>query len=191
MSTADLQSLLRLFTAANDLKMLPRTGWLFAGVAAPESLADHTCAVSLYTLLLCGQINVDPAAQGLAQPLDVERSVAMALVHDLAESVLTDLPKRSTAVIGESVKHAAEKEVLAALFADISHGSHYMELWEEYQAASTPEAKLVKDVDKLEMVIQALRYSQRGHQNLQEFWKEQTWHYPIGRELYETLLQQR
>lgn len=33
-------------------------------------------------------------------------------------------------------------------------------LWEEYEAASTPEALLVKDFDKFEMIMQALEYEQ-------------------------------
>jgi putative hydrolase of HD superfamily len=33
-------------------------------------------------------------------------------------------------------------------------------LWEEYEAAATPEALLVKDFDKFEMIVQALEYEQ-------------------------------
>lgn len=34
------------------------------------------------------------------------------------------------------------------------------ELWREYEANSSPEAKVVKDFDKLEMILQALEYEQ-------------------------------
>jgi putative hydrolase of HD superfamily len=33
-------------------------------------------------------------------------------------------------------------------------------LWEEYEVAATPEALLVKDFDKFEMIMQALEYEQ-------------------------------
>jgi putative hydrolase of HD superfamily len=90
------------------LKQFPRTGWLFAGVAQPESVADHSFVLSWVALLLAEQINLAYHAQGLDQPLDVAKIAQIALVHDLAESILTDLPKRSTDLLGKAVKHQAE-----------------------------------------------------------------------------------
>lgn len=183
-----MSSLLRIFRTANLLKSLPRTGWLFAGVVQPESLADHTCLVAIYALSLAEAVNADPAAQGLASPLNVERVLSLALLHDLAESVLTDLPKRSAEALGAEAKHGAEARIIAGLLADLPRGEHYATLWQEYDSASTPEARLVKDVDKLEMVLQSVRYSERGHTNLQEFRTGHTWHYPISRSLFEEMI---
>jgi len=180
-------SLLSLFRTANHLKSLPRTGWLFAGVAQPESLADHTCLVALYALFLAEAINENPAAQRLEHPLNVERVVSLALIHDLAESVLTDLPKRSTEALGAEAKHRAEEQIVADLLAQIPSGKRYVALWREYDAASTPEARLVKDVDKLEMVMQSVRYAERGHTNMHEFRTGHAWHYPISQTLFEQL----
>lgn len=180
--------LLDLFRTANALKSLPRTGWLFAGVAQPESLADHTCLVAIYTLFLAEAINADPEAEGLESLLDVGRALSLALIHDLAESVLTDLPKRSAAVLGAAAKHGAEEYIMADLLADLPGGERYIALWREYDAGSTPEARLVKDVDKLEMVVQAIRYSQRGHTNLREFCTGHTWHYAISHSLFAALM---
>jgi len=36
-------------------------------------------------------------------------------------------------------------------------------LWEEYEARETPEAKLVKDLDRLELVLQAGEYERGGY----------------------------
>jgi putative hydrolases of HD superfamily len=183
-----MSSLLCLFRTANHLKSLPRTGWLFAGVVQPESLADHTCLVAIYALFLAEAVNADPAAQGLASPLNIERVLSLALIHDLAESVLTDLPKRSAEVVGAEVKHAAEERIVVDLLAGLPGGERYVEMWREYDSASTPEARLVKDVDKLEMVLQSLRYSERGHTNLQEFRAGHRWHYSISRSLFEEMI---
>lgn len=182
-----MSSLLSLFRTANHLKSLPRTGWLFAGVVHPESLADHTCLVAIYALFLAEAVNADPAAQGVTSPLNVERVLALALLHDLAESVLTDLPKRSAEALGAEAKHGAEAHIIAGLLADLPRGEHYTALWQEYDDASTPEARLVKDVDKLEMVLQSLRYGERGHTNLDEFRAGHSWHYPISRSLFEEM----
>jgi len=47
---------------------------------------------------------------------------------------------------------------------------------------------LVKDVDKLEMVLQSVRYSERGHTNLDEFRAGHSWHYAISRSLFEEMI---
>ena len=183
-----MSSLLSLLRTANHLKSLPRTGWLFAGVGQPESLADHTCLVAIYALFLAEAVNADPAAQGLASPLNVERILSLALLHDLAESVLTDLPKRSAGALGTEAKHAAEARIIAELLAEQPRGEHYVALWQEYDSAATPEARLVKDVDKLEMVFQSVCYGERGHTNLREFRIGHNWHYPISRSLFEEII---
>ncbi len=42
-------------------------------------------------------------------------------------------------------------------------------LWHEYEDQSTPESHLVKDFDKLEMIIQAHEYEQAQCLTLQQF----------------------
>jgi putative hydrolase of HD superfamily len=37
-------------------------------------------------------------------------------------------------------------------------GKEIYDLWTEYETFSTPEARLVKDFDKLEMIVQAFEY---------------------------------
>jgi putative hydrolase of HD superfamily len=171
----------------NDLKRLPRTGWLLAGIRAPESIADHCLATALLALFLADVVNQDWASQGLTRPLDRERLLQIALLHDLAESQLTDLPKRSADLLGREVKHEAERRALEQIFAGTALATHYVALWAEYAAGETPEAKLVRDADKLEMAHQALRYTAQGQRNLQEFWQQASWHFPISAKLFAQL----
>ncbi len=186
-----MEPLLNWLDHANMLKRLPRTGWLLAGVQPCESVADHTCATALLALGMAATINAAPAAHGLAQPLDTGRVVSLALLHDLAEAVLTDLPKRSSNLLGADVKHAAEAQTMATLTADLANGADFAQLWREYDAASTPEARLVRDADKLEMVHQALHYAQRGQRNLDEFWLGHRWHYELSANLFACLQSSR
>lgn len=39
-------------------------------------------------------------------------------------------------------------------------GEEALQLWREYAADETPEARFVKDIDKLELIIQAVEYEQ-------------------------------
>jgi putative hydrolase of HD superfamily len=181
------QSILSFLDHVNDLKQLPRMGWLLAGVASPESVADHTCAVALLALALSEQINEDWQAEGLAHPLDVGRVLRVALLHDLAESILTDLPKRSSDLIGKPVKHAAEATAIQRILVGLPQHDEWLALWSEYDAASTPEARLVRDADKLEMIHQATRYMRRGQTNLGEFLRDHVWSYRLCEQLQAVL----
>jgi len=75
------------------------------------------------------------------------------------------------------------------LLTGLPGGAGYAARWRAYEAASTPEARLVKDADKLEMVHQARRYARRGHGNLDEFCREPRWYYDVSRQLYLALVQ--
>jgi len=77
--------------------------------------------------------------------------------------------------------------VLQQLFRQMPNGDHYVACWQEYADGATPEGRLVRDADKLEMIHQALCYEQGGQRNLGEFWQEQSWHYPASRSLLEEL----
>ncbi|MBE2236351.1 MAG: HD family hydrolase [Caldilineaceae bacterium] len=178
---------LSLLAHASILKRLPRTGWLLNGVTPCESVADHTTGVALLTLALAGAINADWQRAGLARPIDAGRAVMLATLHDLAESVITDLPKRSAQLIGSAAKHGAETAAFTTILADLPAADDYATLWAEYDAASSPEARLVHDADALEMVHQAWQYARAGHRTLDEFWCGHRWHFGLCEHLFEVL----
>jgi putative hydrolase of HD superfamily len=186
-----MPAILEYLEHVNVLKRLPRTGWLLNGVIPCESVADHSCAVALLTLGLAETVNEDWAAEGLVRPLDVGQIVTIAVVHDLAEGLLTDLPKRSTELLGKAAKHAAEAKAMAIILGAVANGDKYARLWEDYNSAATPEARLVRDADKLEMVHQALVYERAGQNTLQEFWEVGEWHYAASAHVYADLRRQR
>ncbi len=182
--------LLRFLDHVNDLKQLPRTGWLLAGVALPESVADHTCAVALLSLALAEEINRDWQSEGLSCALDVGQVMRVALFHDLAESILTDLPKRSSDLMGKHIKHDAEARAMTHIVDGLGGRELALAAWQSYDDASTPEARLVRDADKLEMAHQALRYMRRGHTNLGEFLSGRRWNYGLCERLHDILCEQ-
>lgn len=183
-----LASVVTMLDAANDLKQLPRMGWLLAGVANAESVAAHAYATTVLALALAQAINQAPASQGLTSPLAITRVLQIALLHDLAESIVTDLPKRATETLGEDAKHAAERAAWQQLAGDSALLADWALLWQEYESGATPEARLVRDVDKLEMIHQALRYTESGNRRLKEFLDDRAWAYPVSSRLRQTLL---
>lgn len=43
--------------------------------------------------------------------------------------------------------------------------NEYLEIWNEYQENTSPESKIIHQIDKLEMALQAKIYQNEGHSN--------------------------
>jgi putative hydrolase of HD superfamily len=169
--------MLRFFRTAGKLKETARAGWALRGIGRPESVADHTFRVCLLALVLSR--DADP-------PLDRERCLAIALVHDLAESLVGDITPYDGVSVAE--KHRREREAMERLCA-MAGDDEILRLWEEYQAAQTAEACFVKDLDKLETVLQAAEYeASRGAElgEFREMGEARDW-LPATRPLHEAL----
>ena len=90
------------------------------------------------------------------------RKLKIAMLHDLPEALVGDsmpgeLPRR-TKLVKERI---AMERLLKSFPRELR--SEYKHLWEEYVRGSTPEADLVKQVDKLELILQAREYEREGY----------------------------
>ena len=93
--------------------------------------------------------------------LNSEKIIKMALLHDLAESVIGDItPDQITKNEKINKENLAMKQILKNLPSKIAEP--YFEIWNEYQKNSSQEAKLIHDIDKLEMAFQAKFYQNNG-----------------------------
>jgi putative hydrolase of HD superfamily len=153
MTKHDLDNLHRTLARAANLKQVKRAGWLRCGVdaAACESVADHTFGVALLALLLPRVATPD---------LDRDRCVRLALVHDLAESVVGDITPHDH--IDPADKHRREGQAIRELCATLGGDDELLALWLEFEAGETAEAKVVRELDVIEMAMQARRYERTG-----------------------------
>ncbi|ASJ02954.1 oxetanocin [Thermococcus profundus] len=154
-------SLLNLFIEAGNLKKLRRSGWVLRGIPNPESIADHSFRTALITLFLADEL------RNRGVDVDVEKAVKMALLHDLGEARITDIPMPAQ---GYFDKVSGERKALRDILKPTKRAEEYLELFEEYESESTLEGKLVKFADKLEMLVQACEYERAGFNALDEFW---------------------
>lgn len=53
-------------------------------------------------------------------------------------------------------------EYFCSLLGETPQSCEIRDLWQEYEDVSSPEANLVKDLDKFEMIVQALEYEKCG-----------------------------
>lgn len=98
--------------------------------------------------------------------LDRMRCVTMALVHDLAECIVGDIAPSDG--VSKHEKHKREAQAMAQLEAALAPinpnaAREICDLWREYEAAETKEARAVKDIDKFEMILQAYEYERESH----------------------------
>jgi putative hydrolases of HD superfamily len=138
-----LHGILDFLRAAESLKTATRSGWTTAG--EPESVAEHTWRLCLMAVVLHPQF----------PDVDFARLVKICIVHDLGEAIGGDIPAPEQARRGAS-KSGDERRDLVALLEPLPEArrSEILGLWDEYEAAETPEARLAKGLDKLETILQ-------------------------------------
>jgi putative hydrolase of HD superfamily len=99
----------------------------------------------------------------------LNKVLKIALIHDVAEAVYGDVTPYDD--ISRNDKSNGEKEAIQKIFEDFPNKGKYISLWKEYENGDTDEAKFVKQVDKLEMALQASVYGHQGLNNLEEFYE--------------------
>jgi len=151
-------SFLEPLLALQPLEWLQRTGWVQRGIAAPETIAGHVLG-SCHAILALGP-RVDP-------PIDVERAVVLALVHDAPEALIGDWPRTAARLLPEGAKARVEelaaREVLGRLSADAQ------ERFAEFRAQATREARFARLCERLQLGVRLIGYLRLGIGGLEEF----------------------
>ena len=143
MSTdVELDGIIAFLRTAERLKSTPRSGWTTAGER--ESVAAHTWRLSLMAAVLSDRF----------PGIDLARLLKICLIHDLGEALHGDVPAPQQSA--EAGKAAREREDLQSVLAPLPERlrEELAALWDEYEAARTPEAQLAKGLDKLETILQ-------------------------------------
>lgn len=138
------------------LDRLQRVGFSLRGVAAPESISEHL----FHLAFLVWTVGRESPEIELAKALEI------ALVHDLAEVRLGDLPRTAALYLPAGVKAAAERAILADVLAPLPGAAAALA---EYQEGGSREARLVAVCDKLQLLVKAFTYRQAGHPAMEEF----------------------
>lgn len=156
----NIHPLIKMYFEFNHLKNLYRQGWLKQDIPIDkcESVADHSFGVAVLAFII---------AREYFPNLDSNRILHMALLHDVGEVYAGDFTPADNVTPQE--KRKQEKQSLEKIFSKLPSGERYLELWKEFEDGSSREAQLVRDVDLLEMKLQACVYERQGYSNLQDF----------------------
>lgn len=134
-----------------QLKRVKRSGWWIAGVKDPESVAEHSFRTAIIAYLLARLEGVDP-----------EKAVLMALFHDMPETRTNDAHRIVRRYANwKEVDQRAVSEQSKRLPDEI--GKQMVALFEEFEKEVSPEAKVVRDADLLECILQAREYQTLGY----------------------------
>ncbi|RAO51690.1 hypothetical protein LUPAC06_06375 [Micromonospora saelicesensis] len=141
---------------AGVLKRAARTGWWFAGVKQPESIAEHSFRTALIGMMLAAMEGADPA-----------RVSMLCVLHDTQETRITDIPhiaKRYLTAVPNTAVTADQVAACPPAVADVITAAVA-----EYEAGETLEAVVARDADKLECLVQAVEYRHQGIDNVQRW----------------------
>lgn len=153
------ERVIALFEELHPLDRVPRSGFVLRGVTEPESVAAHSHFVALMTLLF---VDEHPDL------FDRHKALATALIHDISEARIMDIPMPYADAFLKDAKGRAEQ----AIAEDLLDGfpPEYGVLHQELLDAATPEARLVRGLDKAQMMIKIVMYQREGRGRLDEFW---------------------
>jgi len=138
----ELSGFLAFISAAERLKDTERSGWTSSG--RRDTVAGHTWRVCLMALA------IHPAFP----ETDLARLLRICILHDLGEAVHGDIPAPEQSA--QADKSVAERRDLVEFLTPLPEAlrAEFVAAWDEYEAASTPEAQLAKALDKLETILQ-------------------------------------
>lgn len=155
------------FHLLERLKTTKREGWRRFGLDRGESISDHMYRMAIITML---------APPSLSSRLNVPHCTKMALVHDMAESLVGDItPVDASVTKPEKARREAatmdyiEQTLLRNVPGGTLSGGEIRRIFQEYEDNETLEAKFVHDVDKIELLLQMVEYEREHGRDLSEF----------------------
>jgi putative hydrolase of HD superfamily len=181
-----MTKLLNFLLEIERLKKIPKKGWLLIGVKNPEAVSDHTFRLCIMAWFL---------AREKKESLDMERMLKIALIHDICEIYAGDttpydaiLPRdkkkwpelfdqwprfsRTEKVKRFLKKHQKEQKALMKTTSKLPPElkEEILSLWLDYQHGFTKEARFLKQVNRMETLLQALEYAQETRRRPYKSW---------------------
>ncbi|SEM87815.1 putative hydrolases of HD superfamily [Terribacillus saccharophilus] len=142
-----MRGIMQVLRLAEKLKFEMRHSWMSNG--RQESVAEHTWRVGLMAVL------IEPYIE---EKLDMAKLLKMIMIHDLVEAEAKDVPAFDTLFDTErkEQKQLAEQTAMNNIKAMLKEepGKELQELWLEFEAKKTFEAKVANALDKLEAQLQ-------------------------------------
>ena len=142
------------FHLLERLKTTKRAGWRRFGISDCESISDHMYRMSILTMM---------APSSISSKLDILKCCRMALIHDMAESLVGDITPADP--VSKAEKSRRESETMDYICTNLLgkfngglNGKDVRQIWQEYEDSETAESLFVHDIDKMELLLQMVEY---------------------------------
>jgi 5'-deoxynucleotidase YfbR-like HD superfamily hydrolase len=149
------EEIIALAKRGETLKRIMRSGWTIAGLQnlRLESVGDHSFGTILISLLISKTL-LDEGEQ-----VDLDRVAALAAVHDIPESITSDIP-RIAGEYGGNLLRESKRETEKKVFKQISKECKsfekwLMSLWESFENEMSLEVRIVLGSDIIDMLVHA------------------------------------
>lgn len=141
-----------LFVLTNKLKNTKRKGWYDKNIERyrVESVADHIYGCQMLAYAMFSEFKYD---------IDINKVILMLAVHEIGETIIGDITPED---MPSKEKSELETKAVEKLFEMIPNSKLIKELFYEFEAKQTSEAKFAYQVDKSECDLQARLYEQEG-----------------------------
>ncbi|MDI6651952.1 HD domain-containing protein [Gluconobacter japonicus] len=142
MTTTEIERRLEFLREASKLKDVFRRSFTHDGQR--ESTAEHTWGLCLLVMTFADYL----------EGLDLLKLLKICILHDLGEAIHGDVPAIS--IEASLNKSQQEREDLLTIMAPLPDTlrAEFLQLWDEYENASSPEARMAKAFDKIETIWQ-------------------------------------
>lgn len=140
------------------LEGILRTGWVQWGIPDPENVWEHI--LDIRRLAISYQESLGLSDQ------DLEDVLAIIEIHDWPEALVGDL-----VIMGDEAnvselrknKKQLEKEAMLKICQDTQTGDEVLALYERYENATDANARIAKELDKLQAIHKAAAYEEIYH----------------------------
>lgn len=131
------------FREIDKEKEIERRTWLSSGKRR-ENDAEHAWHMAVMAILLSEYAN---------ETIDVLRTVTMILIHDIVEVDAGDTFAYDE--MGKQSQREREEKAAGRLFGILpeDQAQNFREIWEEFEAQETPEAKFARTMDNIQPLM--------------------------------------
>ena len=136
-----------------ELKHLKRTGWVMRNVPEAETVAAHSWRMAVMAM----QKEKELCRLGA----DVNHIIKMCILHDVSEAVVGDIVPEHHQISEKKISKLEKHQLEIAAVKDMANQYGFENVrtfFTEYEEQNTLEAVVVKNLDKLDMILQAYEY---------------------------------
>lgn len=141
----EIKDIFEFFKIAEKLKTELRHSWT-SNSERRESTAEHSWMLLLMSVVLIDKVSKE---------VDKLKTLKMLIIHDLVEAIAHDIPSHEISQ-RQDQKQVSEREALITITKSLESqkAEEIVELWEEFEARQTEEAKFAYAMDKFECLFQ-------------------------------------